>query len=168
MFESIPSQTYSRRANKNKSKDWESFEFSKPISIFFSFYLFTLWGRQRCMKKKFKALYKLNLNNYPFLASIDDHFYFMRRYNTPLANDVSYAWILCSMIKLLVSFFIICFYWASGSKRKRVDCSGGINAPLTRTRKRVSSFCLPLLKCEETCVEKRDTHHVHLSGLSYL
>lgn len=48
-------------------------------------------GKAERYEKNFKALYKLYLNNYLFLASIDDHFYFMRRYNTPLANDVSYA-----------------------------------------------------------------------------
>lgn len=128
-------------------------------------------GENREVCKKLKGLYTLDLNKHLFLASINDHFYFMRQYNTPLANHVSYASILCSMIKLVVSFFLICFIELRGKKaksEKKVDCGGGINAPLTLTRKRVSSFCLSLLKCEETCVKKRDTHRVHLSGLSYL
>lgn len=70
--------------------------------------------------------------------------------------------------KIVGFFFLFVFIELQGAKEKKVDCGGGINAPLTLTRKRVSSFCQPLLKCEETCVEKRDTRHVHLSGLSYL
>lgn len=49
--------------------------------------------------------------------------------------------------------FVICFL----PGEEKVKCGGDVNAPLTSTRKAVSSFCFLLVKCERSFFRKIST-----------